>query len=64
MTVLFAVPVPVPDPGWAVECALREYLLDENQRHGRRAPGRRRAPRGCLTGFKRSSHPRHHPVVT
>lgn len=34
MTVLFAVPVPVPDAGWAVECALREHLLTEAGRLG------------------------------
>ncbi len=33
-TVLFAVPVPVPDVGWKVECDLREHLIDEAARLG------------------------------
>ena len=37
-SVLFAIPVPVPDAGWAVECALREYLLDEAERLGIELP--------------------------
>ncbi len=36
--VLFAIPVPIPDAGWAAECALREYLLDEARRLGVELP--------------------------
>jgi small-conductance mechanosensitive channel len=44
--VLFAVPVPVPDAGWAVECALREFLLDEARRLDIALPAQPPRPEG------------------
>ncbi|MBM9594129.1 mechanosensitive ion channel family protein [Roseitranquillus sediminis] len=38
LTALFAIPVPVPDAGWAVECELREHLLQEIDRLGIELP--------------------------
>ncbi len=38
LTALFAVPVPVPDAGWGVECTLREFLLSEVARLGIELP--------------------------
>lgn len=43
MTALFAVPVPVPDAGWDVECELREHLLAEARRQGIEMPSVRGA---------------------
>ena len=51
MTVLFAVPVPVPDAGWAVECA-RANTFWTRSSAGRRAPGRGGVPRGRLSGLQ------------